>query len=392
MTDNVVSLFGQRSVASGPRLRPEKLQKARRAKAFTQTELASRIGLTRQAVSAYEQGAKAPEPDTLVRIAEELGQPLGYFTTEARSAFGPFSARTYRAFGSATKKRNEQCDELTEWLAVIAAYLDEAVQFPDPQVPAFSPSTNNEHYDDEEIEQAAETVRREWGLGPGPIGNLTKLIESRGVFVGHLPVDAGDVNAFSYWSGSRPFIVSGADKTTAVRRRFDLAHELGHLVLHQGVGAEELEDRAYLKRIEAEANRFAGAFLLPRSSYPNEVFSSRLMTFVPLKERWKVAISAQVYRCADLGILTDGQVLSLRKQISAKKWRTWEPFDDKMMIEKPTVLAKAARMAIDGKVLTGPGIINDLKLGPSIVANVLGLGPSEIKEPNEPDPTVQLRG
>ena len=326
-----------------------------------------------------------------MRIAAELEQPLSYFTTEQRAAFGPFSARTYRAFGAATKRRNEQCDELTEWLAIVAAYLNEAVQFPEPKVLAFSPSANAEHYEEEEIEVAAETVRRDWGLGAGPIGNLTKLLESRGIFIGHLPVSAGDVNAFSYWSGARPFIVTGADDTTAVRRRFDLAHELGHLVLHQGIGSDELESRDYLKRVEAEANRFAGAFLMPRSSYPNEVFSSRLTTFVPLKERWKVAISAQVYRCADLGILSDYQVLSLRKQISAKKWRTREPLDDEMVVEEPTVLAKAARMAIDGRVLSGPTIVNDLNFGSNVIASLLGLEPAELREASEPNPTITLR-
>ncbi len=393
MSENVVSFLSRGGTPNpSKRLNPTKLQKARKAKAMTQTDLAKDIGLTRQAVSAYEQGAKLPEAETLRMIARVLDQPISYFVAPEREAFGPFSARTYRAFGAATKKRNEQCDVLTDWLSEIAAYLNVAVNFPDVQIPEVPSPSEGDGYSEEEIESAAESVRTSWGLGLGPIGNLTKLIESRGVFVGHLPVTAGKVNAFSYWSGTKPFIITGSDDTTAVRRRFDMAHELGHLVLHQGVGSEELEEKEVLKRVEAEANRFAGALLLPRLSYPNEVFSTRITNFIPLKERWKVAISAQIYRCADLGILTDHQVLSLRKQVSAKKWRTREPLDDAIQIEQPQMLKRATRIAIDGGVVDGLTVQSDLNLSSTIVGSILGLRPEEMQPSTiESGPTITLR-
>lgn len=382
MSDNVVSFRGRTTPNPLRRLNPLKFQKARRAKAMTQTDLARAVGLTRQAVSAYEQGTKSPEAETLKSIALELGQPASYFVAPEREAFGPFSARTYRAFGAATNKRNAQCDVLTEWLAVIAAYLNETVNFPAPQIPRVPSPADGDGYSDEEIEVAAEEVRSAWGLGVGPIGNLIKLIESRGVFIAHLPVTSGKVNAFSYWSGSRPFIITGTEDTTAARRRFDMAHELGHLVLHQGIGTEELEEGRVLKRVEAEANRFAGAFLLPRTSYPNEVFSTRLSNFIPLKERWKVAVAAQVYRCADLELFSEQQILNLRKQISYNKWRTREPLDDQIPIEMPQMLKRAVRLAVEGGVLNGPTILNDLNLSPEVIAGTLGISNSELRAPD----------
>jgi len=163
------------------------------------------------------------------------------------------------------------------------------------------------------------------------------------------------------------------------------------LVLHQGIGAEELEDKDVLKRVESEANRFAGALLLPRTSYPNEVFSTRITSFIPLKERWKVAIAAQIYRCSDLGLLTELQVLSLRKQVSAKKWRTREPLDEKMPIEQPQMMQRAARMVIDAGVLDGPTVQNELVLSSSIISAVLGLNPDELEpRPNDAGPNLTL--
>ena len=359
---------------------------------MTQADLARDIGLTRQAISAFEQGAKQPEVATLVRIAEALQQPISYFVAKSFEPFGRFSARNYRAFGAATKKRNDQCDVLAEWVTVIAAYLNESVNFPVPNIPEIPSPEDGCAYTDDEIECAAETVRKAWGLGTGPIGNLTKLIESNGVFVSHLPIIDKGVNAFSYWSGSKPFILTGSDDTTAVRRRFDIAHELGHLVLHQGIDEAELEQKPTLSRVEAEANRFAGAFLLPRSSYPNEVFSTRLDAFVELKARWKVAVSAQVYRCSDLELFSDHQVLNLRKQISFKKWRKKEPLDNSLPIEEPSMVFKAARMAVDAGVISPDSMFNDINYNKRFISKISGIREEEFGgEAKEADPSLSIK-
>jgi len=86
--------------------------------------------------------------------------------------------------------------------------------------------------------------------------------------------------------------------------------------------------------------------LLPRQSFPNEVFTTRLDAFVELKARWKVAIQAMVYRCKDLGIFDEYQITNLYKQISARRWRTKEPLDDpeRHPIEQPRLLRKAVEM------------------------------------------------
>jgi Zn-dependent peptidase ImmA (M78 family) len=102
-------------------------------------------------------------------------------------------------------------------------------------------------------------------------------------------MEGDNVEAFSFWSGLRPFIFMASEKEAGVRLRYDLSHELGHLILHRWIEKSELEDKATLKEVEAEADRFAGAFLLPSTSFPNEVYTTRLDAFLPLKERWKVS-------------------------------------------------------------------------------------------------------
>jgi Zn-dependent peptidase ImmA (M78 family) len=169
------------------------------------------------------------------------------------------------------------------------------------------------------------SLRKLWGLGPGPISNVLALLESKGIVVCRYEMQGESVEAFSFWNGARQLVFMASEKEAGVRLRYDLAHELGHLVLHRWVEQSDLEDRATLKAIEGEADKFAGAFLLPSTSFPNEVYTTRLDAFVPLKEHWKVSIQAMVYRCRDLELIDGDQALNLYKQISFRRWRKKEP-------------------------------------------------------------------
>src|SRR5699024_180368 len=111
-----------------------------------------------------------------------------------------------------------------------------------------------------QIETVA-TIARDWiGLENDSNDNLMFLIEKSGVFIFEKAIGE-DIDAYSLWtSEDRPFIILGNLKRSAVRRNFDLAHELGHLLLHYKTEFTHLDKSGY-KEIEKEANLFAGAFL-----------------------------------------------------------------------------------------------------------------------------------
>src|SRR5687768_2244638 len=95
-----------RGAPLGRRLLPSKLRDGRLAMRLNQSELAAAVGVSRQAISAFEQGEKSPEPETMARIAQALEQPVSFFVTEDLPSFGHQSARFYRATGPDTKRRN----------------------------------------------------------------------------------------------------------------------------------------------------------------------------------------------------------------------------------------------------------------------------------------------
>jgi Zn-dependent peptidase ImmA (M78 family)/transcriptional regulator with XRE-family HTH domain len=365
MTSDKIVRFSPRNPTKG--LVSARLRDARLARRLNQSELAAQVSVSRQAISAFEAGEKNPDPSTMDRLANVLQQPLPFFFVEDGASFGELGTRFHRAYGAETKRRNSMCDVLGKWFVQTARYFYDLVSFPAVNVPGVSPA-QGDAYDEDEIEDAALECRRAWGLGVGPISNVVGLLETNGVVVCRSEVPGENIDAFSFWNGARPFVFLSSDKDSAVRSRFDAAHELGHIVLHRWISQEDLEHPDVLKRVEAEANRFAGAFLLPRTSFPNEVYTPRLDAFVDLKRRWKVAIQAMVYRCKDLGIFDEVQVTNLYKQISFRRWRKREPLDDTMRLETPSLLRTAVELVVSAGRKMADEIASDLRIAVPLIA------------------------
>ncbi|WP_417814629.1 helix-turn-helix domain-containing protein [Thalassospira alkalitolerans] len=382
--DNVVGFPEAAQDRSGRFLIPERLYEARVASRLNQTELAALVGVSRQAVSSYEMGNKSPEPPVMRKLAEALEQPISYFTKTDLESFGKRSPNFFRKIGPDTKRRNQACEVYSDWLSRTAFAFDQYVNYPSVDIPQFEPENGSTgEYVDEEIERIAEQVREYFGLGLGPISNMVRLLESRGVIVCRMRMHGEKVEAFSFWSGKRPFVFMASDKNSAARARFDVAHELGHLCLHRWVSPEDIEDKARLKVIEAEANRFAGAFLLPRKSFVNEVYSPRVEAFVDLKVRWKVAIQAMIYRCKNLGLFDERQVTLLYKQISYKQWRIVEPHDGPtgLPLEQPVLLRKVAEVVFKNKLMSVDELKARLSIAEDTIEQLVGLDAGKLKSP-----------
>lgn len=386
---NILAFPAARSEKSWRLLIPSRLRDARTLLRLTQGELATSVGISRQAVSAFERGDKSPDPRTFQQLAEKLKQPVVYFTTVEAPTFGESTQAFYRRFGPDTIRRNDACGVLSNWLVQISKYFDGFINYPSVDIPDLGEAD----LDGTRIDEIAEDLRRHWGLGLGPISNVLSLLESKGIITCHYELAGERVEAFSFWNGDKPFIFMASEKEAAVRRRFDLAHELGHLVLHRYVERADLENKDYLKKIERQADRFAGAFLLPRSAFPNEVYTPRLDAFLDLKLRWKVSIAAMIYRCGDLEVLDEYQILNLRKQISFRKWRTKEPLDDPrdIQIEHSKLLPRAFRLIVEAGAMDIDKLATAIPLNPELVEELCSLEAGTLATRLEPDIAPTLK-
>ncbi|WP_025681784.1 helix-turn-helix domain-containing protein [Paenibacillus massiliensis] len=337
---------------------PDRLIEAREARGFTLTELADIVEISHQAISKYEKSKAVPSYQTLEKLSVKLNVPVTYFYKENPSNTN--SVVYYRSMAMATQKSKKVHAHKISWIKEIHKYLERFLDFPEVSVPVFKEHETYVPIDFEEIDSIADKVRKAWNLGNGPISNVVLLLEKAGIIVARAPFTSYKIDACSIWeSGERPYILLSNDKT-ASRSRFDIAHELGHLVLHSKIKQSEFNKKENYKLIEKEANRFASAFLLPSPSFGTEIVSTSIDHFTALKKRWKVSIQAMAYRAHSLEILSEYQHINIRQRLAKKNQLMNEPLDDVLPFENPSVLKQAIEALIDHKVKTKQDIVSEL--------------------------------
>jgi len=97
------------------------------------------------------------------------------------------------------------------------------------------------------------------GFGRAPevsTPDVVRLLETRGAIVAAVAASDPRLDAFWVRTHHRPLVVLCSDAGKAARRRFDAAHELGHLLMHQ----RSLEANA---KQDVQAHRFAASLLMP---------------------------------------------------------------------------------------------------------------------------------
>lgn len=327
-------------------LDPARLRKAREREGLTGKDLADKIQKSASAVSQFEAGVVKPDLSTLLRISMALGVPTIYFTNKAARSSKttiPFDACHFRAKRKVSQKaRRASIRAGEDILEIVDVVSDYGINFPTEELTSFlSGRRRPAAYDPREIEEIASSLREHWGLGMGPITNLVHLLESKGIFVLPLSEAHQDVDAYSVWAAGRPCIMLALQKTVA-RARFDAAHELGHLVLHDDTHP------VGLKTTEDDANRFAGAFNAPRESFFQECPTRwNLDAFLRLKSRWHMSIGALVRRGYDLGRLSERSYRRAFQHLNSIGAREFEPGDDLLSHERPTMLTQALNLLLD---------------------------------------------
>lgn len=301
-------------------------------------ELGQHLECSRQYVHKIETGQTVPSPQFVEQVANFFNVPDVLFTN-VRSVLQEeqIHFRSSRATKIATKQvviaRGEYIKRLTE-------YLDTKLRLPKYDV--YNPNRSGS------IEEIAEQCRVDWGLGLGPISNMMRLCESHGVVVTTFKSVSKEVDALSL-ATYRPIFVRNESKESECRQRFDLAHELGHLVLHDGMVTGD-------RITESEANQFASALLIPRTMmlthFPTWFRGGRYnwVKLSEFKQTWKVSKAAILYRAKSLGLLTQEQytsgVIALRKSGES----ITEKEDHLIPKEKPELLEACFKMLEKKKI------------------------------------------
>ena len=284
---------------------------ARQRAGLSKSALAHKAGTTPRTVTTWE--STGPPSSRLHQIATITGMPPEFFSTkeidllEEKQVF--FRAR--RRSPSALLRRSTAFGALG-----VEFYRSVSKHFRTPALSLIDTEFRNSP------QEAAMALRLAWGMGLGPAPNLVQMAEAHGIRVLGIPLEDVKVDAFSFWSAEgRPFIFLSRVKT-AERSRFDLAHEIGHLVLHSDVTrTEESTDR----QIEHEANIFAAEFLLPTEALRAKLSSPpSLDTLMKIKSTYGTSAIATARSIYDAG-LSDWGYRQMLAALTTRGFHQGEP-------------------------------------------------------------------
>lgn len=309
----------------------EVLITARRARGLTQQQLADLAGVSQGALSRWETSDRTPNEEYVAQVAAALG---------VTPRLLEHASRIRGATAVDAHMRRQRTAKAGVWQALEARLnmyrihagqlLDEVSIRAQQQVPRFDVLENTP-------EEAARLVRTQWHLPIGPVRSLVSWLEAAGCLVIVEDFSTPRVDGLSQWTGPQPVMLINA-RSPVDRARWTMAHELGHLVLHEGDASPSME---------LEADQFAAEFLMPAEVIKPQLRRLDLGKLHDLKRQWAVPMAALVERAHTLQVMTAADRTRFYKARSAKGWITREPVSDELPREEPHLARAIAETLLE---------------------------------------------
>ncbi|BBQ65828.1 ImmA/IrrE family metallo-endopeptidase [Klebsiella quasipneumoniae] len=332
---------------------PSRLKLARARRGLTMIALARKAGISHRMVVEYEKSYCLYEPSeqTISAFAEALKYPAEFFFGNDIETIEP-STVSFRSLKKMTAAQEGAAIGAGQLGVLVSNYFEENFKLPELNLPDLR---------GEIPENAARALREYWRLGSKSISNMVHLLEMNGIKVFSLSENATEVDAYSFWKAEKAYVFLNNQKT-AERSRFDAAHELGHLVLHKH-GSPQGKD------VEAEANQFASAFLMPKENVlAVKMRSPSVDDISQLRHNWIVSTFALIYRMRQVGAITTWQYNNLVREASARGFRTKE---DKIMERERSLIIDSLLESLSKDGITLPVIARKLNVPLGEISNLL---------------------
>ena len=295
----------------------ERIKRARAASGLSMQALADQVGLSANMIKKYEHDKSMPSSPVLLKLASALSVRTEYFFRPTKVSLAGVEFRKKSSAPAKLLKRIEAdvTDQAERWLELSQLWPN----FPIPKFEFTAELPRIESLD--QIDAVAERAREHWQLGVNPLPDLIDLLESKGILVIISQEEKADqFDGLMAHIDDQPVIVI-SDCWPGCRQRFTLAHELGHLILHNLLP----------EHIDAEkaCNRFASAFLLPAQEVFQHLGETRsyieFQELYLLKQEYGLSMQACLYRLADLGVISESKRRRIFIQFSKNGWRKQEP-------------------------------------------------------------------
>jgi len=334
-----------------------RLEKARIYNGYTIKELAEKIECSRQTISAYENGKESnPDFSIITRLSEFLGFPVQFFYEHSLDY--KVGSTYFRAQLTTKGRYRKQQVEKMALISAVYSFIGKYINFP-----KFEPLCCVESKTPEEL---AEALRVHWKLGDKPIDDIVFVAESKGIIVTKFTSETSTIDACSQMvdiGGDNVFLIGYSDnKQSAARIHFDVAHELGHILMHEfGEDVNCLTKEEFRER-EMEAHAFAAAFLLPQNSFYRDIINLPFTVphYTQLKRKWKTSIAAMARRTHGLGVVSYDEYQNMMRILQRRGLRKDEPLDDELTTSSPKLLRSAIQILLNENVFTPREFIDEM--------------------------------
>lgn len=303
-----------------PLCSPQRITLARELYGIRKSELSMWLGVSARTITCWELGSLAPSSGDVAALGRVFGVDPEFFEPGTDGVSVGSDVPHFRFYRSGMQTLTLQGRAYAQVIQDLVRTLSGYVDFPAlhlPDIPA-----DPELAESIVPQMAAQQVRHEWGLGDGPIAHVLREVENHGVCAVFAPFEHASLDAHSVFSGEVPLIVLNPTKGDYYRQRFDVAHELGHLVMHPDAEPGH-------KVIEAQANAFASELLAPsevlHDELPTRMDGAGWLKLKELKECWGVSMKVLLDKAYALGRLTEEGYREGLKSLSRNGWKLLEP-------------------------------------------------------------------
>lgn len=370
----------------------EKLQSLRELNGLSRKELADRLNVSEQAIWQYENDYTVPKFEIANELKRLFNVKAQFFYTEPfTKSISNVESIAYRSEDREARKKTKMETTYLDFISYFLDSFENKLNLPistikklrDESIRFFNLSTN-ENSEISQLEFIAENARKKLDIESNE--ELLYKLELSGIYILEKNMGA-TIDAYSTWTNEeRPFIILGNRKKSAVRRNFDLAHELGHLLLHYKVDMDSLTKDEH-KKIEKEANDFASFFLLPREQFLND-FSlitkkSNPESYLDMKMKYMVSIGALEYRAYKMNLLTFEENRYFYATMNRKNYRKNEPLDEDIAIVRPGKIRSLLDLIFKNQLLYLNDFLNHYYLDSIFLENLFGFEKEYLNQYNE---------
>lgn len=276
-----------------------RLREARLFCGLSMEKLAAKTNgaITKQSLSKYETGVMCPKPGTLAALAKALNISVTFFMGANIEIDTPMLRKTSRDVLTDVEIARIEAI-LSFWTEQYLAKENKS----DMTIHFYNPLSDLTIANADDVAKAALLLREYWNCGNGPLPNILRLLERKGLKIKTMELPDGILGLSTWANHTNPLILIDIrpEKTTVERLRFTVCHELGHILLNFSEDAD----------VEKLCDKFSCFFLFPQKTFVEEIGKDKrdfltLAEMIDLKEVYGVSVAAQVHEAHDLEIISD---------------------------------------------------------------------------------------